>query len=303
MPVESIGPIYETKIPGLADAADIQKAFYAYHYGAYTSVANTAGIITPSMAQILNDIKSSIATLDLDDLTDVVISSAASGQVIAYNGTNFVNAAPIGNISSITSGTGISITNPSGPVPTVAVDTSLVATTSNTMTLANKTLTAPKFASAGEIDDVNGNELIKFPATVASAVNEITITNSATGSSPIISASGDDTNLGLNIYPKGTGSVNVVPSDNTEYDGIKLLPRAGGTSSYSVTITPTTLTGNRTLTFPNVTGTIVTTGDTGSVTNAMLSTSSISINGSNVSLGGSVTISGESFSPFMLIGA
>jgi len=64
MPVESIGPIYETKIPGLADAADIQAAFYAYHYGAYTSVATTAGIITPSMAKILKDIDTDIAALE-----------------------------------------------------------------------------------------------------------------------------------------------------------------------------------------------------------------------------------------------
>lgn len=64
MPVESIGTIYETKIAGLADAADIQAAFYAYHYGAYTSVATTAGIITPSIAQIFRDIDSDIATLE-----------------------------------------------------------------------------------------------------------------------------------------------------------------------------------------------------------------------------------------------
>lgn len=64
MAVESIGPIFETKIPGLADAADIQAAFYAYHYGAYTSVATTAGIITPSMAKILKDIHQDIADLE-----------------------------------------------------------------------------------------------------------------------------------------------------------------------------------------------------------------------------------------------
>jgi hypothetical protein len=63
MAVESIGPIYETKIPGLADAADIQAAFYAYHYGAYTSVATTAGIITPSMASILQGIEGDIVDL------------------------------------------------------------------------------------------------------------------------------------------------------------------------------------------------------------------------------------------------
>ena len=64
MAVESIGSIYETKIPGLTDAADIQAAFYAYHYGAYTSVATTAGIITPSMASILKGIDEDIAALE-----------------------------------------------------------------------------------------------------------------------------------------------------------------------------------------------------------------------------------------------
>jgi hypothetical protein len=41
----------------------------------------------------------------------------------------------------------------------------------------------------------------------------------------------------------------------------------------------------------------------GSVTNAKLQNSSITINGSAVSLGGSVNVTGESFHPFLLIGA
>jgi len=39
------------------------------------------------------------------------------------------------------------------------------------------------------------------------------------------------------------------------------------------------------------------------IANSSLTNSSITINGASVSLGGSVTISGESFSPFMLMGA
>lgn len=31
---------------------------------------------------------------DLDDLTDVVITSPATGQILKYNGTNWVNSAP-----------------------------------------------------------------------------------------------------------------------------------------------------------------------------------------------------------------
>src|SRR3990167_1314072 len=48
------------------------------------------------------------------------------------------------------------------------------------------------------IRDNNSNESMKITAT-ASAVNELTIANAATGSGPTISATGDDTNIVLNI--------------------------------------------------------------------------------------------------------
>lgn len=56
------------------------------------------------------------------------------------------------------------------------------------------------------INDSSGNELIKVTA-VGSAVNELTISNNATGSGPIISATGGDTNIDINLVPKGTGGV------------------------------------------------------------------------------------------------
>jgi len=52
------------------------------------------------------------------------------------------------------------------------------------------------------IGDENGNEQIKF-ATTASAVNEISVTNAATGNNPAISATGGDTNVGITLTPKG----------------------------------------------------------------------------------------------------
>jgi len=45
-------------------------------------------------------------------------------------------------------------------------------------------------------------------------------------------------------------------------DFVALQGRAGGTNSYGVTLTPTTLTGSRTLTLPDATGTILQTGTT-----------------------------------------
>ena len=74
-------------------------------------------------------------------------------------------------------------------------------TTAGTQTLTNKTLTAPKIGTS--ILDTNGNELALLTAT-SSAVNEITLANAATGNGPIISSTGE-TNVDLNLNPKGTG--------------------------------------------------------------------------------------------------
>lgn len=79
---------------------------------------------------------------------------------------------------------------------------------SATQTLTNKTLTAPKIADTGSINDTNDNEFIKFNMT-ASAVNELAVTNGATGNAPRLSASGDDTNIDLSIRGKGTGKVSL----------------------------------------------------------------------------------------------
>jgi len=75
-------------------------------------------------------------------------------------------------------------------------------TLTGTQTLTNKTLTSPKVGTS--VLDTNGNELAIVTAT-GSAVNEITLANAATGNNPSITASGDDTNVGLNLVAKGTG--------------------------------------------------------------------------------------------------
>jgi len=75
-------------------------------------------------------------------------------------------------------------------------------TLSATETLTNKTLTSPKIGTS--ILDTNGNELALLTAT-GSAVNEFTIANAATGNPPAISATGGDTNIDLNLTPKGIG--------------------------------------------------------------------------------------------------
>ena len=56
------------------------------------------------------------------------------------------------------------------------------------------------------IRDDSGNEQLIFQKT-SSAVNHFDITNAATGNNPSITAVGDDSNISINLIPKGTGEV------------------------------------------------------------------------------------------------
>ena len=77
-------------------------------------------------------------------------------------------------------------------------------TLTGTQTLTNKTLTSPKIGTS--ILDTNGNELFLLTAT-GSAINELTYANAAAGNAPSFTASGGDTNISINLVPKGTGEV------------------------------------------------------------------------------------------------
>lgn len=65
-----------------------------------------------------------------------------------------------------------------------------------------------KGSSNVQVSDGSDNELLKF-TTTSSAVNELTLANAATGNAPSISATGTDSNISINLVPKGTGTVQV----------------------------------------------------------------------------------------------
>ena len=120
------------------------------------------------------------------------------------------------------------------------------------------------FDDAHGIRDENGNEQLIFETT-SSAVNHIDITNAATGSGPEIGAVGDDSNINLELRPKGTGEVQIGTGSATAtltssgaYD--LTLDTNGGTNSGTITITDGA-NGNITAT-PNGTGEVVVGGNT-----------------------------------------
>ena len=120
------------------------------------------------------------------------------------------------------------------------IDDAGFITASSTDTLTNKTLTAPKIADAGFIADANGAEQIIFQTT-ASAVNELEVTNAATGNPPILGASGE-TNVDVHIKPKGSGETRIgtgaaAATLTTSGAHDLVLDTNSGTNSGTITIT------------------------------------------------------------------
>ena len=325
MAVESIGPIYETKIPGLADAADIQAAFYAYHYGAYTSVATTAGIITPSMASILKDIEGDIVDLqnrpssggevdatspvagdftpaeipdgfiwvDQDgavtglpisatavftnstpttslttgtiwvdkDATSAVSNPfipqaiiAAKGDLLAGSANDTVVVLSVGadgtylkadssttsglawstetgDLSAITAGTGITVTSGTGPIPTVAID-STVATLTGSQTLTNKTLVTPVVTSGISIAGTTTIAQILEGATVSATAATGTINYDVTTNGAVTYyTSNAGANWTLNVRGNASTSLNSIMSTGQSLT-IAFLVTQGSTAYY-----------------------------------------------------------------------
>lgn len=117
-------------------------------------------------------------------------------------------------------------------------------TTDATQTLTNKTFTSPKIGTS--ILDTNGNTHLLLTAT-ASAVNNITYNNAATGGVPGFTASGSDSNIHVQIIGKGNGltKISILRQDNTtntyKHNSVILtgwgfiLGNGTGTQSKSVT--------------------------------------------------------------------
>lgn len=89
-----------------------------------------------------------------------------------------------------------------------------------------------KIADLGDYLDANGNEAIEVD-TVASAINNIRVANAATGADPVISAVGDDTDIGLTLTAKGAGTVKVTSPLNY----VKQVTDTGGAYATPVALT------------------------------------------------------------------
>jgi len=141
------------------------------------------------------------------------------------------------------------------------------------------TITTPVIA---QINDANGNETLKL-ASIASAVNEVTIENAATGNAVHILATGGDASVGLHLAGKGaSGYVNV--QDSTDATKRIMFNAAGGTTN-TRTMLSSTQTVDRTLSLPDATDTLVGKATTDTLTNKTLTSPTITGGALNGTLG------------------
>lgn len=246
------------------------------------------GTVTSAMLADLN-----IVNADINAAAEIAVSKLANGTARQLLQTD-------------AAGTGVEWTSNISIPGTLAVTGATTLTGSLTAS-SDITLNAQSDLRFADADSTNW-VAFQAPATVASNVTW-TLPAADGSANQLLTTNGSGTLSWTTVSPGGIGDVvaasnNSFTGANTFYnstgqtfgtgtstqDGIILQGRAGGTLSYRATIVPAALSGNRTLTIPDQNGTILTSASTGAIGNTLLTNSSITVNGTAISLGGSGTI-------------
>jgi len=129
------------------------------------------------------------------------------------------------------------------------IDLQLQGKAAGAILLGTSTSRGVRLLGDQPIEDSAGNELVKFVKTTT-AVNEITITNAATGAGPKISTTGGDTNIDLQLQAKGTGVYKFLSTADSSAK-IQLLEDTDNGTNYCSIEPPASITANRTITLPD----------------------------------------------------
>lgn len=267
-------------------------------------------------------------TFDILGSSSINVSHSSGQVTLSVSGGAAINklqsddggsdfAVPSSGIATIAGGTGIT-TSDSGATLTVTADLSLT----NTATMTNKTLTAPIINGAGiifegataddfettlAVTDPTADRTLTLPNATDTLIGRATTDTLTNKSIDLDSNTLSGTLSEFNTALQGDSFVSLTGAETLTNKTLTSPTASGLTLSdasivfegatandFETTLTVTDPTADRTITIPNVTGTVVTTGDTNSVSNAMITNSTITLNGDNNSttldLGGTLKI-------------
>jgi hypothetical protein len=219
--------------------------------------------------------------------SNVVLSSSPTITTLyVSNGLN-VNGATTGTTQVVAASTAsgvLTLPSVTGTVITSA-DTGTVTNTMLAGSIANDKLSNSSVT-------VNGSSVSLGGSTTITAVNPnaLTIGTGLSGTSYDGSAAVTVAIDSTVATTSGTQTLTNKTLTSPLVDGNGVVFEGATANEYETTLTVVDPTADRTITLPNVSGTVITTGDSGTVTNAMLQNDSITINGTPTALGGSINI-------------
>ena len=130
-----------------------------------------------------------------------------TGQILAKASATNMDFAWIandqGDITGVTAGTGITVTSPTGPVPTVSINTAVTADLTTAQTLTNKTLTSPVLTTPS-ISNINA----KGDILVGTADNTLGIITAGNNGETIVADSSAATGLRYQTGYNGNAIIN-----------------------------------------------------------------------------------------------
>ena len=233
---------------------------------------------------------------------NTINSYSGSGSTVILNNTPTISSLFVNsglNLNGSTTGHTqlLAQSTASGTITFPAV-TGTVVTTGDTGSVTN-TMLAGSIANdklSNSSVTVNGSSVSLGGSTTITAVNPNALTigtglsgTSYDGSSAVTVAI-DSTVATTSGTQTLTNKTLTSPVVSGLYLSDSSIVFEGTANDHETTLTVTDPTADRTITLPDVTGTVITTGDTATVSNAMLANSSITINGTPTSLGGSINI-------------
>lgn len=208
MAVESIGTLVPTKIPGYSDAADIQAALRAYHYGSYTfdtSETDPANLINPSIAYTINDLQDQIDAFSAG-ISETTFN--AKGDLLTASANDTMSVLGVGSNGSVLTANSGTATGLEWAIPSV--------TATNSVTLTNKTLTAPVLTTS-----FNSQTGTTYTLALSDASKMVNLSNASaiTLTIPTNASAGFAIGTQIDLCQRGAGQVTVVGDTGVTLNG------------------------------------------------------------------------------------